>query len=237
VKSRYAVIAPESFVASNLPGWKNSEVVVNISPAMLGPRFTQLHITLSADGEGAGNTGAHQYFIYVIEGTGSILLQDKRHRLEVGSYIYLPAETDLQIKGSGSTMKLLIFQKPYEPLKVARAPGTIIGHERDVKSQPFFGNDATRMQLLLPDRPEFDMAVNIFTCQPGASLPSVLTHVMECGLLMLRGQGIYRLDDENHSVKTGDVIWIGSYCPHWFATSGNEPASYIYFKDVNRDPM
>jgi len=237
VKSRYALITPDGFVASNLPGWKNAVVVVNISPAMLGPRFTQLHITLAADGEGAGNTGVHQYFIYVIEGTGSILLQDKRHRLEAGSYIYLPAETDLQIKSSSSNMRLLIFQKHYEPLKNVRAPGAIIGHEREVKSVPYLTSEGVGLQLLLPDKPEFDMAVNILTFQPGATLPSVEAHVMECGSMILRGQGICRLDGDFLPVKTGDVIWIGSYCPHWFVAAGKEPASYICFKDVNRDPM
>ena len=122
IKSRYALITPDGFVPSQLPGWKGATVVVNISPAMAGPRFTQLHVTLEKEAVGEGNTGANQYFIYVIEGTGSILLPDKRHRLEAGSYIYLPPGRDLQIKSSGPPMKLLIFQKPYEAMKGTAAP-------------------------------------------------------------------------------------------------------------------
>ena len=38
-------------------------------------------------------------------------------------------------------------------------------------------------------------------------------------------------------VKAGDVIWMASYCPQWFVAMGKTPASYIYYKDVNRDPM
>jgi (S)-ureidoglycine aminohydrolase len=30
---------------------------------------------------------------------------------------------------------------------------------------------------------------------------------------------------------------MGSYCPQWFAAVGDEPASYIYYKDVNRKPL
>ena len=238
VNSRYALITPDGFVPSTLPGWKNAVCVVNISPAMAGPRFTQLHVRLEKDGAGEGNTGANQYFIYVIEGHGSIGLENKRPRLEAGSYVYLPPGKDIQIKNSSaSPLRLLIFQKPYEARKDVPAPTPLTGHERDVKGQPFLGNEDARLQVLLPDQPEFDMAVNIFTYQPGATLPCVETHIMEHGLLMLKGQGIYRLDADYHPVKAGDVIWMASYCPQWFVAMGKTPASYIYYKDVNRDPM
>src|SRR5688572_10593177 len=196
IKSRYALITPDSFVPSQLPGWKGAVVVVNISPAMAGPRFTQLHVTLEKEAVGEGNTGANEYFIYVIEGTGTILLGDKRHRLETGSYVYLPPDRDLQIKSNGPPMKLLVFQKPYEAMKGVAAPATLVKHEREVKGQPFLGNEGARLQVLLPDQPEFDLAVNIFTYQPGATLPFVETHIMEHGLLMLSGQGIYRLEED-----------------------------------------
>ena len=80
------------------------------------------------------------------------------------------------------------------------------------------------------------MAVNIFTYQPAATLPFVETHIMEHGLLMLKGQGIYRLAAEYYPVTAGDVIWMASYCPQWFVALGKTPASYIYYKDVNREP-
>lgn len=236
IKLRYALITPDGFVPSNLSGWKNSVCVVNISPAM-GARFTQLHILLDKDGTGEGNTGAHEYLIYVLEGAGTIGLADKRHRLEMGSYVYLPPGKDMQIKNSGDRMRLLIFQKPYEALKSVAAPNTIVAHEREVKGQPFFGNEDAHLQVLLPDQPAFDMAVNIFTYQPGATLPFVETHIMEHGLLMLKGQGVYRLQEDYHPVREGDVIWMAPYCPQWFVAMGNTPASYIYYKDVNREPM
>lgn len=236
VNSRYALITPDGFVPSAVPGWKDSVVVVNISPAMVGPRFTQLQVTLGKEGTGEGNTGPNQYFIYVVEGTGSILLPNKRHRLETGSYIYLPPNSDMQLKSNG-TMRLLIFQKRYQVLKGTAAAAAMVGHEREVKGQPFLGNDDARLQVLLPDEKPFDMAVNIFTYQPGATLPFVETHIMEHGLLMLRGQGVYRLGQDYHPVKAGDVIWMGAYCPQWFVAMGKTPASYIYYKDVNRDPM
>lgn len=236
VKLRYALLTPDGFVASHLPGWKSAVVVVNISPAM-GARFTQMLVTLDRNGVGEGNTGAFQYFIYVVEGNGGIFLDDKRHRLDAGSYVYLPADKDIQIKSTCDKFQLLILQKSYIPLSGAQKPGPIVGHEREVKGQPFLGNEDARLQVLLPDNPDFDMAVNIFTYQSGATLPFVETHVMEHGLLMLSGQGIYRLESDWHPVKAGDVIWMAPYCPQWFVAMGKTPASYIYYKDVNREPF
>jgi len=80
------------------------------------------------------------------------------------------------------------------------------------------------------------MGVNIFTYQPGATLPFVETHIMEHGLLMLGGQGVYRLDHRDYPVREGDVIWMAPWCPQRFVCMGKEPASYIYYKDINRHP-
>jgi (S)-ureidoglycine aminohydrolase len=80
------------------------------------------------------------------------------------------------------------------------------------------------------------MAVNIFTYRPGATLPFVETHIMEHGLLMLSGMGVYRLGDDWHPVRAGDVIWMAPYCPQWFVAMGDEPASYLYYKNINRLP-
>lgn len=236
VKERYALLTPDGFVASNLPGWRNSVAVVNISSA-LGARFAQLQITLGKDGVGEGNTGARQQFIYTLAGAGSLLLDKTRHRLEPGSFAYLPAGKEMQIRSTKGSLRILIFQKKYEPVAGGAVPEALVGHERDVKGQPFLGNEDARLQVLLPDKPDFDMAVNIFTYQPGATLPFVETHIMEHGLLMLKGQGVYRLDADYHPVREGDVIWMASYCPQWFVAMGKTPASYIYYKDVNREPL
>jgi (S)-ureidoglycine aminohydrolase len=236
IRQRYALLTPDGFVPSYLPGWQKAVCHLLISPVM-GARFCQLLIILENDGQCTGNTGSNQYFIYIIEGTASILLDERRHRLEPGSYVYLPAGMDVQLKSGSPATRLLIFQKQYQPLSGAAGPAAFAGHERDVKGQPFLGNEDARLQVLLPDQPSFDMAVNIFTYQPGATLPFVETHIMEHGLLMLKGQGVYRLDADWHPVQAGDVIWMAPYCPQWFVAMGKTPASYIYYKDINRDPM
>jgi (S)-ureidoglycine aminohydrolase len=237
VSSRYALITPDGFVPSVLPGWTNAVVIINISPAMNGPRFTQLQISLDATSRGAGNTGGLEHFYYVLSGRCTARLGGKKTRMTAGSYAFLPAETGHEFGGASGNTRLVVFQKPYQPLPSAKPPGIVVGHERDVKGNPFLGNEDALLQTLLPDELRFDMAVNIFTYQPGATLPFVETHIMEHGLLMLRGQGVYRLDTDYHPVKAGDVIWMASYCPQWFVAMGKSPASYLYYKDVNRAPL
>jgi len=62
-------------------------------------------------------------------------------------------------------------------------------------------------------------------------------HVMEHGLLMLEGGGIYRLADCWYPVTAGDFIWMGPYCPQWFGALGKVPAKYLIYKDWNRGPL
>jgi (S)-ureidoglycine aminohydrolase len=236
LKSRYALLTPDGLVSSLLPGWEKTACHVVISPGM-GARFCQIVANLEAEGRCAGNTGSNQFFFYVIEGAAGLMLDDRRHRLDAGSYAYVPPGKDLELRSSAAATRVILFQKPYEPLPGAPRPTPIIGHERDVKGQPYFGKEAARLQVLLPDQPSFDMAINIFTFQPGATLPSVETHIMEHGLMMLRGQGIYRLDADWHPVQAGDVLWMAPYCPQWFVAMENSPASFICYKDVNRDPI
>jgi (S)-ureidoglycine aminohydrolase len=236
VKERYALRTTSGFVPSFLPGWTNAVCIVQISPAM-GANFSQWLVTLGANGEGRGNTGAIEYFVYVLAGKCAATVAGEKQVLNCGGYIYLPSQTDFQFNGAVSGTQLLIFQKTFEPLAGAKRPGVIVGHENKIAGKPFLGNADARLKVLLPDKPEFDLAVNIFTYQPGASLPFVETHVMEHGLQMLRGQGIYRLDADWHPVQSGDVIWMAPYCPQWFVAMGKTPASYIYYKNVNRAPM
>ena len=242
VKAQYAVLTPDSFVASQLPGWKNATCVVNTSPAV-GARFTQLLVTLDSEGVGEGNTGVHQYFLYAVDGAGSIVLNERRTRLEPGSHVYLPPDTDIQIKSGGPSLQLLVYQKQYEPVPGVRPPAAFVGHERDIKGHSLHGDAAAHVQVLLPVDPSFDLEANILTFQPGRRLPWVQSQIQERGILLLKGQGICRLQSDWHPVKAGDVIRAGPGCPFWFAADRKGPRQPDLFcgsqsrSDVNNGVM
>jgi len=111
------------------------------------------------------------------------------------------------------------------------------GDEKTLTPKPLMGDEALEVRSLIPSDFAFDFAVNTMTFQPGATLPMVEIHVMEHGLLMLEGGGIYRLNEHWYPVSAGDFIWMGPYCPQWFGALGKIPAKYLIYKDWNRHPL
>ena len=236
INQRYALRTPAGFVPSHLPGWSGVEVIVQISPAM-GSRFGQYLITMDVTGEGRASSGETEFFILVLQGQCAVDMDAATHVLTAGSFVFIPPNSAFRVHGAECDTQLLIFQKRFEPLDGTRLPEARVGHLSTVPGKAFLGNDDAQLQVLLPDEPAYDMAVNIFTYQPGATLPFVESHIMEHGLLMLRGQGVYRLGADYHPVMAGDVIWMAPFCPQWFVAMGKTPTSYIYYKDVNRAPV
>ena len=235
VRARHALLTPDGIVPGALPGWTGATCFTMISPAM-GARFCQLHLELAADGAGEPPPPGIERVVYVLSGEIDIFTGDAPIQLSAGGYAYLPPGLAYQVQGVAAA-SLLLFEKKYAPGTGEAAPPPMLsGHERDVPGAPFLGDPAAMLQVLLPDLSAFDMAVNIFKYAPGATLPFVETHVMEHGLLMLAGEGIYRLENEWYPVRAGDAIWMAPYCPQWFVATGKAPASYVYYKDVNRWP-
>jgi (S)-ureidoglycine aminohydrolase len=222
----HLLLTPDTFVRAPLPGMRNATAIVHVSPAA-GAAFTQFTALLEPDGELA--QAAWQRFIYVVEGRITI---DGRVLAE-GGYAYLPAG-HLGVIRAAASSRLAVIEKPYVSLAGVAAPGVLFGEESAVHPQPLEGDDALAVRALLPSDPAFDFAVNIMTYQPGASLPMVESHVMEHGLLMLEGGGIYRLSDDWYPVSEGDFIWMAPYCPQWFGALGKKPAKYLIYKDWNR---
>ncbi len=236
VCKNHALIAPDSFVRSPLPGWDKTEAVIAISPRM-GARFTQYLALIASGGSSGPALAGIERVVYVLE--GQVILkagQGSSHDLTTGGFAFLPADLPIQLRAKTAS-RLNVFEKRYFPLGIAKPPGFLVGQEQNVEGVPFMGDPSARLKALLPAEPSFDLAVNIFTYNPGATLPQVEVHVMEHGLLMLEGQGVYRLGDAWYPVQQGDVIWMAPYCPQWFVAMGKGPARYLYYKDVNRDPF
>jgi len=236
VKRDHALICPESFVRSPLPGWAKTQCVILIAPPM-GARFTHYIAVMEAGATAAAPSPGIERVVYVLEGSVAVKPPGRSATiLGAGGFAFLPAGSGYTVEATAAS-RLNVFDKRFAPRLGVPAVKPILGHEHDVKGEPFMGDPAALLQVLLPDEPAYDLAVNVFRFQPGAALPLVEIHVMEHGLLMLEGQGIYRLGDDWYPVKAGDAIWMRSYCPQWFVAMGKEPAAYLYYKDVNRDPI
>jgi (S)-ureidoglycine aminohydrolase len=207
--------------------------IVHASPA-LGAGFTQYTAEMEAGGRLSDT--AYQRFLYVLEGAVEVVAEGKIHSLARGHYAYLPQGCPHRVTAH-ATARLAVIEKAYIPVAGVAASAPLVGVEADVAGQALMGDPDLVVRGLLPDHAAFDFAVNTMTYQPGAALSMVEMHVMEHGLLMLEGGGIYRLDDEWYPVTAGDFLWMGPYCPQWFGALGKSPAKYLIYKDWNRHPL
>jgi len=229
----HLLLTADTFVRTALPGMKACSAIVHAGPA-LGARFTQYTAEFEAGGE-LGGTPA-QRFLFVIEGGLKLEVGAKPSELSVGGYAYLPQGVQHRVLATKKS-RVAVIEKPYHALASVALPHAIVSSEEEVSSHPLGDDPSLQVKCLLPDEMTYDFAVNTMEYQPGASLSMVEMHVMEHGLIMLAGGGIYRLADAWYAVTAGDFIWMGPWCPQWFGALGKVPAKYLIYKDWNRHPL
>jgi (S)-ureidoglycine aminohydrolase len=232
-KHNHLLLTPDTFVRTTLPGMKAAMAIVHVGPA-LGAAFTEYTAEMESGGELGATTA--QRFIYVMGGSLALHLVSKEHLLGPRGYAYLPERATHRIV-SREKSRVLVIEKPYIQSSSGGAPQLMASTEDKISSGPLGDDAAVQVKCLLPDDLAFDFAVNAMTYEPGAALSMVEMHVMEHGLMMLEGGGIYRLGDSWYSVTAGDFIWMGPWCSQWFGAIGKIPAKYLIYKDWNRHPM
>jgi len=234
VTSRYAVLPLEGIPYSRLPEWPQTPVRVLAGPA-LGAGFVEYLLEMDA-----GHTGFHaadrriEFFLYVLSGRLSLAVDGREHVLSDGGYAFVPPTSDFRASAQAAT-RLLLLRKAYEPAAGIPAAGAVVGNQADVKGAVYCGDPGALLQELLPNELGYDLAMNIFTFQTGHSLPVTETHVMEHGLYVLQGKGVYFLGDAWMEVEATDFIWMGPWCPQSYYATGPEASRYIYYKNVNRE--
>ncbi len=229
----HLLLTPDTFVRTPLPGMQGCTAVMHIAPA-LGARFTEYTAEFEAGGEMVGSRS--QRFVFVIEGAVKLDTPDQQFELGARGYAYAPEALVHRITASVKS-RVAVIEKPYEPLAGAAAPHLIVSNEDAVASQPLEDDPTLQVKHLLPDEMSFDFAVNTMAYQPGSALGMVEMHIMEHGLIMLEGGGIYRLGDSWYPVAAGDFIWMAPWCPQWFGAIGKVPAKYLIYKNWNRHPL
>ncbi len=232
-QANHLVLTADTFVRTTLPGMKACSAIVHVSPA-LGAGFTQYTAEFEAGGE-LGGTPA-QRVLFVIEGGVNVELSGKSSKLDARGYAFVPQGLHHRVVAA-KVSRLTVIEKFYQALDSVASPHLIISNEDAVSSHALADDPSLQVKCLLPDEMSFDCAVNTMVYQPGASLSMVEMHVMEHGLIMLEGGGIYRLGDSWYPVMAGDFIWMGPWCPQWFGAIGKVPAKYLIYKDWNRHPL
>jgi (S)-ureidoglycine aminohydrolase len=233
VTSQYAIMQTAGTLPSKLPGIENTTVRIQTAPAM-GAEFVQILLEMEP---GGGTTRDRdeplQHFFYVLEGSVSVTIDGDPHHLETGGYAYVPVNSVCGFSAA-TQARMIWIRKPYEDIGLP-APDPLIGSRDSVeRARPH--TEGRYWQYLLPvDDLAFDMSVNILGFKPGNYFPYVETHIMEHGLHMLEGQGLYLLANNWHEAVVDDFIWMAPYCPQQFYCTGWGEAAYLLYKNVNRD--
>lgn len=232
-RSSHLIHTPEAFIRTQIPGNFKANVIVHISPAM-GAGFAQYSVEFEPGGSLGESQG--QRFLYVLDGSVVLECGSDTYTLAKDGYAYIPQDAAHRFHATQAARAAVIEQE-YRTVENTSPPALLVGHEPSIQAGPLMGDTDLLVRQLLPDTMNFDFAVNTMSYAPGASLSMVEMHVMEHGLLMLEGGGIYRLDDQWYPVTAGDFIWMAPYCPQWFGVIGKSPAKYLIYKDWNRHPL
>ncbi|XP_030501725.2 (S)-ureidoglycine aminohydrolase isoform X2 [Cannabis sativa] len=233
-KRDHALITPESQVFSPLPEWVNTLAAYLITPA-IGSHFVMYLAKMQENSQSGLPAHDVERFVFVVQGSVTLTnVSSASHKLEVDSYAYLPPNFEHIIKCDASAT-LVVFERRHASLE-NHFTELIVGStdQRPLLDTP---GEIFELRKLLPTSTPYDFNVHIMDFQPGEYLNVKEVHYNQHGLLLLEGQGIYRLGDSWYPVQSGDAIWMAPFVPQWYAALGKTRSRYLLYKDVNRNPL
>jgi len=146
VKTRYAVLTPDSFVPSQLPGLEKCRLRGHSSPAA-GALFTQMLVTLKQRRLGEGNTGVNQYFVYTVEGAAaSWSMSDAR--VSNGKLRLSASRHRHPDQKRGCEPAIAGYQKRYEAMPGTRPPARGGAMNATSRAMAFHGDVDAHVQVL-----------------------------------------------------------------------------------------
>jgi len=207
-----------------------------ITPAM-GAHFSMYLAKLQGNSRSELPPKDVERFLFVVEGTAILSNGSKINQLlQVDSYAYLPSNSEYFVKCAvHATSTLVVFERRYEQIE-GHSPEVIIS-STDKNPLLETPGEVFELRKLLPTSGSYDFNIHIMDFKPGEYLNAKEVHYNQHGLLLLEGQGIYRLGDNWYPVETGDTIWMAPFVPQWYAALGRSRTRYLLYKDVNRTPL
>ncbi len=230
----YMIFPRANRVEHQLPHFQGVQAQVLATPQH-GARFVE-HELLVAPGGGTLITKDEEFeqFFFVLEGSLELKVSGKPHAMTEGGFSWLPPHQPYTFKNNGDALSRVVWiRRRYVEVEGVAVPAPIVAHESDVPAYP---TDTYMEQHLTPyEELGFDMGINLQVFDPGVYFSFVEAHVMEHGLYMLYGRGIYWLNQDYIEVQKDDFIYMAPYCPQFFYATGWDKSAYLLYKDVNRD--
>jgi (S)-ureidoglycine aminohydrolase len=243
VTEAYTVIPKgvlRDIVTSRLPGFTGTRSWILARPiAGFATTFAQLIVEIGPGGgaERPEREEGVEGVVFVTTGELTLDVDGERDVLGPGGYAYLAAGAPWSIANEGDEPTSFHWiRKAYEHVEGIPVPTSFVTSDADVAPEPMPDTEGAwaTTRFVDPDDLAHDMHVNIVTFQPGGSIPFAETHVMEHGLFVLEGKGVYRLNGDWVEVEAGDFMWLRAFCPQACYAGGPGPFRYLLYKDVNR---
>jgi (S)-ureidoglycine aminohydrolase len=214
---------------SKLPNFKKTLFHILATPD-IGAKFVQYELMMAPGGGTIDPIkDGLEHFCFVLDGNVTLnILGESKHDLTEGGFAFLPAGSSFKLNNHDDESRIVWIKRKF--IAAGRLkPDLIVGNEKDVIEKP--------AQRLTPfdENLAYDMGMLIVNLEPGRGISQVEAHIMQHGLYMLQGQGIYWLDRVFHEVQANDYIYLSPYCPQYFYVTGETTARYLLYKDVNRD--
>jgi (S)-ureidoglycine aminohydrolase len=239
----YAVIPKGTFtdiVTSLLPFWQGARFWILARPLS---GFAETFSQYIAEIQPCGGSDRPEIdpqaeaILFVVEGEMTLRVEGQEHLMEAGGYAYLPPGVDWALRNHAtSPVRFHWIRKAYRAVAGLDQPTAFVTNEKDIAptQMPDTGGAWATRRFVEMDDLRHDMHVTIVTLQPGAVIPFAETHVMEHGLYVLEGKGVYRLNQDWVEVEAGDFMWLRAFCPQACYAGGPGPFRYLLYKDVNR---
>ncbi len=227
---------------SYLPGWRGTRAWVLARPMSgFAETFAQLKLHI-APGGGAARPEPEadaEAVVYVLSGTMILTLDGTAHALAAGGYVYVPPGTPWQVavpKSAEGETRAIWIRKRWEPAEGLTPPAPVVAAADRTAPHPMpEGHEGwSTTRFVDPEDLRHDMHVNIVTLEPGRTIPFEETHVMEHGIYVLNGRGVYQVNRDWVEVEPGDFLWLRAFCPQSCYAGGPAPFRYLLYKDVNR---
>ena len=227
-------------VSSLLPGWEKTRSWIVARP-LSGFSETFSHYLMELESGGGSSSpepdNSAEAVLFIVKGQLSLELDGKSKELNEGSYAYIPCDTIWTVKNATENLvKFHWIRKSYEFVDGLDKPDFLVVNEQNVVpyDMPNTNGRWSTTRFFEPQDLRHDMHVNIVNILPGAGIPFPETHVMEHGIYILQGRGLYYLNGDWVEVEAGDFLWLRAFCPQACQARGTQPFRYLLYKDVNR---
>ncbi len=116
----YSLLPPEGIPDSKLPDFIGTKAYIQVSPDIGNARFVQMLLKMDSGGgtRVAINDGL-EHFIYVVEGSVCIKINESEDRLIRSGYAYIPVDCSFNLFDAAENTSLIWIKRQYDRIHLS----------------------------------------------------------------------------------------------------------------------